>query len=73
MIPLIQNKEQVEQKQNLNPSLFFNAEQLMADEFSAELAEGLAYVAGHDEESRPVVVILSLISLLFSSRCNEIN
>lgn len=31
----------------------------MADEFSAELAEGVAYVAGHDEESRPVVVIVS--------------
>ncbi|GFZ08858.1 Sec14p-like phosphatidylinositol transfer family protein [Actinidia rufa] len=29
---------------------------LIADEFSAELAEGLAYVAGHDEESRPVVI-----------------
>ncbi|KAF2285386.1 hypothetical protein GH714_003410 [Hevea brasiliensis] len=31
-------------------------EQLIADEFSAELAEGVAYVAGHDEESRPVVI-----------------
>ncbi|GMH29258.1 hypothetical protein Nepgr_031101 [Nepenthes gracilis] len=30
---------------------------LKADEFSAELSEGLAYVAGHDEESRPVMVI----------------
>ncbi|KAL2487020.1 Sec14p-like phosphatidylinositol transfer family protein [Abeliophyllum distichum] len=29
---------------------------LIADEFSAELAEGLAYVAGHDEESRPVMI-----------------
>ncbi|KAH7573767.1 hypothetical protein ACOSP7_007625 [Xanthoceras sorbifolium] len=29
---------------------------LTADEFSAELAEGVAYVAGHDEDSRPVVV-----------------
>ncbi|KAJ4722448.1 Random slug 5 [Melia azedarach] len=29
---------------------------LTADEFSAELAEGVAYVAGHDEESRPVTV-----------------
>ncbi|KAL6970416.1 hypothetical protein U1Q18_030116, partial [Sarracenia purpurea var. burkii] len=27
---------------------------LIADEFSAELAEGVAYVAGHDEELRPV-------------------
>lgn len=31
-------------------------ENLMADEFSAELAEGFAYVAGHDEESRPVLI-----------------
>ncbi|KAJ6431418.1 hypothetical protein OIU84_018826 [Salix udensis] len=31
-------------------------ENLIADEFSAELAEGVAYVAGHDEESRPVMV-----------------
>ncbi|PKA49865.1 Patellin-6 [Apostasia shenzhenica] len=31
-------------------------EHLMADEFSAELAEGLAYVSGNDEEGRPVVI-----------------
>ncbi|XP_050215627.1 uncharacterized protein LOC126666797 [Mercurialis annua] len=31
-------------------------EQLIADEFSAELADGVAYVAGHDEESRPVII-----------------
>ncbi|KAL9237624.1 hypothetical protein vseg_012151 [Gypsophila vaccaria] len=31
-------------------------ENLIADEFSGELAEGLAYVAGHDDESRPVMV-----------------
>lgn len=31
-------------------------ESLMADEFSAELADGVAYVAGHDDESRPVMV-----------------
>ncbi|KAJ8442767.1 hypothetical protein Cgig2_011037 [Carnegiea gigantea] len=31
-------------------------ENLIADEFSGELAEGVAYVAGHDEESRPVMV-----------------
>ncbi|XP_021291270.1 uncharacterized protein LOC110421883 [Herrania umbratica] len=31
-------------------------ENLIADEFSAELAEGVAYVAGHDEESRPVMI-----------------
>ncbi|PKI32409.1 hypothetical protein CRG98_047200, partial [Punica granatum] len=29
---------------------------LIADEFSAELAEGFAYVAGQDEESRPVMI-----------------
>lgn len=32
------------------------ADHIIADEFSAELAEGMAYVAGHDDESRPVVV-----------------
>ncbi|KAM7279011.1 hypothetical protein ACFE04_006145 [Oxalis oulophora] len=31
-------------------------ETLIADEFSAELAEGVAYVAGHDEQSRPVLI-----------------
>ncbi|XVE81607.1 hypothetical protein DITRI_Ditri15bG0078700 [Diplodiscus trichospermus] len=31
-------------------------ENLIADEFSAELSEGVAYVAGHDEESRPVMI-----------------
>ncbi|EPS73210.1 hypothetical protein M569_01546, partial [Genlisea aurea] len=30
---------------------------LMADEFSAELVDGVAYVAGHDGESRPVLVL----------------
>ncbi|XP_057427682.1 uncharacterized protein LOC130720983 [Lotus japonicus] len=29
---------------------------LIADDFSAELADGLAYVAGHDDESRPVLI-----------------
>lgn len=29
---------------------------LIADEFSGEIAEGLAYVAGHDDDARPVVV-----------------
>ncbi|ONK59664.1 uncharacterized protein A4U43_C08F9010 [Asparagus officinalis] len=29
---------------------------LIADEFSSELAEGVAYVAGHDDEARPVMV-----------------
>ncbi|XP_022748958.1 uncharacterized protein LOC111298506 [Durio zibethinus] len=32
-------------------------ENLIADEFSAELADGVAYVAGHDEESRPVMIL----------------
>ncbi|OMO61222.1 hypothetical protein CCACVL1_23677 [Corchorus capsularis] len=31
-------------------------ENLIADEFSAELAEGVAYVGGHDEDSRPVMI-----------------
>ncbi|CAI9118486.1 OLC1v1020064C2 [Oldenlandia corymbosa var. corymbosa] len=30
---------------------------LIADEFSAELAEGIAYVAGQDDESRPVMIL----------------
>ncbi|THU50994.1 hypothetical protein C4D60_Mb06t26300 [Musa balbisiana] len=29
---------------------------LIADEFYAELADGMAYVAGHDDEARPVMV-----------------
>ncbi|KAK6130196.1 hypothetical protein DH2020_036006 [Rehmannia glutinosa] len=29
---------------------------LIADEFSAELADGVAYVAGHDDELRPVMI-----------------
>ncbi|KAG6533341.1 hypothetical protein ZIOFF_007208 [Zingiber officinale] len=29
---------------------------LMAEEFSTELADGMAYVAGHDDEARPVIV-----------------
>ncbi|KAJ8643500.1 hypothetical protein MRB53_005248 [Persea americana] len=32
-------------------------EHLIADEFSAELADGVAYVAGHDQEARPVMVL----------------
>ncbi|XP_028771592.1 uncharacterized protein LOC114728808 [Neltuma alba] len=31
-------------------------ENLMADEFAAEIADGLAYVAGQDDESRPVMI-----------------
>ncbi|KAL2463821.1 Sec14p-like phosphatidylinositol transfer family protein [Forsythia ovata] len=33
-----------------------STDHLIADEFSAELAEGVAYVAGHDDESRPVMI-----------------
>lgn len=43
--------------------VFFKTDHLIADDFSAELADGLAYLAGHDDESRPVMVI----SLSFSS------
>lgn len=35
---------------------FLDIDNLIADEFSAELVEGVAFVAGHDEESRPVLV-----------------
>ncbi|KAF5452516.1 hypothetical protein F2P56_027503 [Juglans regia] len=31
-------------------------EHLIADEFSAELSDGIAYVAGHDEENRPILI-----------------
>ncbi|KAG0490908.1 hypothetical protein HPP92_007771 [Vanilla planifolia] len=31
-------------------------EHLIADEFSAELAEGVAYVSGNDDEGRPVMI-----------------
>lgn len=41
---------------------FLKADHLIADDFSAELADGLAYVAGHDDESRPVMVISSPFS-----------
>jgi hypothetical protein len=37
--------------------LLWNIDFLTADEFSAELASGNAFVAGQDEEGRPVVVI----------------
>nr|AAB71441.1 YUP8H12.1 [Arabidopsis thaliana] len=37
-------------------------ESLIADEFTAELAEGLAYVAGLDDECRPVLVAISTMS-----------
>ncbi|KAL3507898.1 hypothetical protein ACH5RR_033280 [Cinchona calisaya] len=34
----------------------FGTDNLIADEFSAEIAEGIAYVAGIDDESRPVMI-----------------
>lgn len=44
------------------------SDHLIADEFSAELADGLAYVAGHDGESRPVMVVNLIFFPLFFSR-----
>lgn len=35
---------------------------LIADEFPAELAAGAAYVAGHDEQGRPVMVSSQKVS-----------
>ncbi|KAL5209747.1 hypothetical protein ABZP36_005370 [Zizania latifolia] len=32
------------------------ADHIIADEFNAELSDGVAYIAGHDDEARPVVV-----------------
>ncbi|KAI4993359.1 SEC14 cytosolic factor-like [Hordeum vulgare subsp. vulgare] len=32
------------------------ADHIIADEFSGELSEGMAYVAGHDDENRPVLM-----------------
>ncbi|VAH88253.1 unnamed protein product [Triticum turgidum subsp. durum] len=32
------------------------ADHIMADEFSGELSDGMAYVAGHDDENRPVLM-----------------
>lgn len=46
--------------------LDFGTENLIADEFSAELVEGVAYVAGHDEESRPVTVGIRTLDPLSS-------
>ncbi|XP_047309110.1 SEC14 cytosolic factor-like [Impatiens glandulifera] len=34
----------------------FGIDHLMADEFSSELVDGVAYVAGNDQDSRPVMV-----------------
>ncbi|KAK3042144.1 hypothetical protein RJ639_001264 [Escallonia herrerae] len=31
-------------------------EHLMADEFSGEIADGVAYVSGHDDQARPVII-----------------
>ena len=35
---------------------------MIADEFPADIAAGSAYVAGYDEEGRPVLVMLYLFS-----------
>lgn len=45
----------------------------MADEFSAEIADGVAYVSGYDHDSRPVLVIFSLFIrlCLFSQQESE--
>ncbi|KFK39532.1 hypothetical protein AALP_AA3G256500 [Arabis alpina] len=34
----------------------FDIERLGAEEFSTELADGVAYIAGHDGDSRPVII-----------------
>lgn len=49
---------------------FLDIDNLIADEFSAELVEGVAFVAGHDEESRPVLVKPHFLSkfLLINAR-----
>ena len=49
---------------------FLDIDNLIADEFSAELVEGVAFVAGHDEESRPVLVN-PIFSQSFSSKMHE--
>jgi hypothetical protein len=45
----------------------FCADHIIADEFSGELADGMAYVAGHDDENRPVVVRLQIPIAISSS------
>lgn len=42
-----------------------NAENLIADEFSAEITDGVAYVSGYDDDSRPVLVDILLITFFF--------
>lgn len=37
-------------------SFLLDSDHLIADEFSEEMAGGFAYVAGYDDEARPVVV-----------------
>jgi hypothetical protein len=34
----------------------FDIERLGAEEFSTELSDGVAYISGHDRESRPVII-----------------
>lgn len=47
--------------------MFFFSENLIADEFSTELADGLAFVSGFDDDSRPVLVtfFMSLYMYVF--------
>ncbi|KAL4288756.1 hypothetical protein AHAS_Ahas19G0318000 [Arachis hypogaea] len=52
------------------PSLI--SEYLIADDFSDELADGLTYVAGHDEESRPVLVLYSDLFIGLGKNFEEI-
>ena len=52
--------------------LLYDIDYLTADEFSAELASGNAFVAGQDEEGRPVVVIIIYIYIVFA-HCNSQN
>jgi hypothetical protein len=47
----------VKKKMLTEPGLSLcQADHIMADEFSAELADGVAFVSGHDDDGRPVVV-----------------
>lgn len=41
-------------------------EHLIADEFSAELADGVAYVSGNDDEGRPVLVYICSYDSFFT-------
>ena len=53
------SSKRTETKRLFQIVMILRSDHLIADELSAELAEGVAYVAGHDDESRPVMVIFS--------------